>query len=374
MKLITIPDGLIEGALMLGNRLPTPIAETFGAMMLARSIEAANNVGIFEQLAYGPQSLEQLCAHKRLNVKLCEALLQALEACGYVEQVGNQYQNTRLTKRFLEPSSPQYVGNFIRYNSEQRLIWAALESMLTSEHPMGLQQALQGLAQTLQARFPEGAGEERNFHHVLKDETTWKNYMLGLRDLANISIQELEHFVRIPQALSQLLDIGGGHGAYSAWMCGRYKRLNSTILELEGAAQVGKRLIADQGLSHRIRYQVGDLMEAELPSRHYDAIFAFNILHHLSVEQNQTLLRRIKNALKPGGKVWIWDEFRDDSLKKSEIARMVGVMFLLASGGDTWSFAQVQEWLRAAGLQGGKPYTMKSAPGTALIQAVHRAD
>lgn len=371
MKLITIPDGFIEGMLMLGNRLPTPIAETFGAMMLARSIEAANNVGIFEQLAQGPQSVEQLCSQRGLNLRLCDALLQALEACGYVERVGTLYQNTRLTRRFLEPQSPNYVGNFIRYNREQRLIWVALESMLTSEAPMGLHQALQGLARTLQERFPETTEETTNFHHVLKDEDTWRNYMLGLKDLANISIQELGHLIRMPSSGTQMLDIGGGHGAYSAWMCGRYPRLQSTILDLEGAAQVGRGLIAQQGLSHRIQYRVGDLMEMTLPEQHYDVIFAFNILHHLSVEQNQLLLQRIKRALKPGAKLWIWDEFRDESLKKSEISRLVGLMFLLASGGDTWSFQQVQGWLQAVGLQGGKPHTMKSAPGTALIQAVH---
>lgn len=370
MKLTTLPTNFIETVLFMGNRLPTPIAETFGAMMLARAIEGANNLGIFNYLGRGPASLDTLCAALSLNPVIVGALLEALEACGYVQKKGGQFHNSAITQRFLVESSEAYVGNFIRYNAEQRIIWLALETMARAhDTPLGLQQALKQMAQELTARFPQDAPDSYNVHHVLKDEAVWRNYMLGLRDLARISLPELQLVLRLPRRPESLLDLGGGHGAYSIWMCQRYPGLRATVLDLEGAARVGQEQVAEAGLSQRIAYQVGDLMEADLGEARHDVVFAFNLIHHLKPEENQRLLGRIARALRPGGTLVIWDEFRDEALKKSEIARLVGVMFLLASGGDTYSFDQVGSWMRASGLKPGRRHIMLSAPGTAMMWA-----
>lgn len=370
MKLTTLPTNLIETFLYMGNRLPTPIAETFGAMMLARAIEGANNLGIFNHLGLGPCSLEGLCTALTLNPVITGALLEALEACGYVHKKGELYHNSTISARFLVESSDAYVGNFIRYNAEQRIIWLSLETLARAhDTPMGLQQALKHMAQELSARFPQDGTESLNFHHVLKDETVWRNYMLGLRDLARISQPELQLVLRLPKAPHSLLDLGGGHGAYSVWMCQRYKGLTATILDLEGAAKVGRTLVEEAGMSSRVSYQVGDLMQAELGEARHDVIFAFNLIHHLKPDENRLLLGRIARALRPGGTLVIWDEFRDEVLKKSEIARLVGVMFLLASGGDTYTFDQVASWMKETGLKPGRRHIMLSAPGTAMMLA-----
>ena len=41
-----------------------------------------------------------------------------------------------------------------------------------------------------------------------------------------------------------LLDIGGGHGWYSAQLCRRYPQLTATVLDLPGSAAIGREIIA----------------------------------------------------------------------------------------------------------------------------------
>lgn len=81
------------------------------------------------------------------------------------------------------------------------------------------------------------------------------------------------------------------------------------------------------------------------------------------------MLRKLSRALKSGGSLVLWDEFKDKSLKEDDLARFVGVMFLLASGGDSYPFETVIGWLEQEGFKRIKRYTMKSAPGTGLLWA-----
>lgn len=371
MKLISVPTSLIEGFLALGNRLPTPIAETFGAMMLARSIEGANNLGVFNFLGqHGPSSASRICEALHLNEQIVGALLHALEGAGYLELEGDRYRNSPISARFLVEGSPQYVGNFVRYNEQQRMIWLGLEHIARHrDRRVTLQEVLLDMKTELEAQLPAQTDEAvYNVHHGLKSKQIWHNYMYGLRDMANLSVPELQLYLRFPRGVTRLLDVGGGHGAYSVWMCKRYPRLKATIFDLEGAAEVGREIVAREGLSDRIEYITGDIVAREgFGTQEYDVAFSFNLIHHLKPDENVQMLRKVGRALKTGGSLVLWDEFRDNKLKEDDFARFIGVMFLLASGGDTYSFEEVTGWMQQEGFHKVKRFSMKSAPGTGML-------
>lgn len=384
MKLKVVPTNVIERVLALGNQLPTPIAETFGAMMLARAIEGANNLGIFNFLGQrGSATLQELCTALQLNDEVVGALLHALEGAGYIltrpdayarDAHGEallRYSNSAISERFLVEGSPQYVGNFIRYNEQQLMIWMSLEHMARIRGRRASMFELLGkIMEELKEQMPQLEEHVYNVHHGLKSERIWRNYMLGLRDMANLSVPELQLYLRFPRGMTRLLDLGGGHGAYSIWMCKRYPQLRATILDLEGAATVGRELVAREGLSDRIEYVTGDLVQREsFGEGEYDVAFSFNLIHHLKNEENVLMLRKLSRALKPGGSLVLWDEFKDKTLKEDDLARFIGVMFLLASGGDSYPFETVIGWLEQEGFKRIKRYTMKSAPGTGLLWA-----
>lgn len=271
MKLKVVPTNVIERVLALGNQLPTPIAETFGAMMLARAIEGANNLGIFNFLGQrGSATLSELCNALQLNDEVVGALLHALEGAGYIvtrpdaharDAQGSpllRYSNSSISERFLVEGSPQYVGNFVRYNEQQLMIWMSLEHMARIRGRRASMFELLGkIMEELKEQMPQLEENVYNVHHGLKSERIWRNYMLGLRDMANLSVPELQLYLRFPRGMTRLLDVGGGHGAYSIWMCKRYPQLRATILDLEGAATVGRELVAREGLSdrHRVRHR-----------------------------------------------------------------------------------------------------------------------
>jgi hypothetical protein len=63
MKLGVIPENMLERVARASGVVPTPLFDTLGAMMLARTIMAANKLGVFEALASGLLPAHQVAAH-----------------------------------------------------------------------------------------------------------------------------------------------------------------------------------------------------------------------------------------------------------------------------------------------------------------------
>lgn len=375
MKVKAVPTGLVEHVLAFGHRLPVPIAETAGAMMLARTVESACVLGIFTHLSRrGPLTPAALCAELSLDDGIGGALLLALAGAGYVIEKAGTYKNGAVAERFLVEGGPNYVGNFIRYNRQQRLLWMGLEHMARGRgERRTVNDALRALNDEISAQLPPAGEHEANSHHAIKDPRVWHDYMHGLRDLSNLTLPELQLRLRLPRGARRLLDVGGGHGAYSMWMCRRYPALTSTVVDLESAAAVGREIVAREGLSRRIQYVSADATALErFEGGPYDVAFCFNLIHHVTRDQGKDLLRKIGRALAPGGTLVLWDAFRDDELRRDSFARFVGLMFLLASGGDTYSFDEVTAWMDDAGFDRLKRIPMRSTPGTAIIQGRRR--
>ena len=54
----------------------------------------------------------------------------------------------------------------------------------------------------------------------------------------------------------------------------------------------------------------------------------FDIIHHLSGEQVVALLRRVREALEPGGTLAVLDMFRADAKRQRASAAALGLLFL----------------------------------------------
>lgn len=116
------------------------------------------------------------------------------------------------------------------------------------------------------------------------------------------------------QGRKRVLDLGCGRGLLAAWFLAAEQLAGSgnwpaacsvpTGLEFRGmdlqasACAAGNRALQPQhGL--RVQLQVGDLCQTAL--RGSDTITIFDVLHYLSLAQQEQLLDRIRSALGPGG-------------------------------------------------------------------------
>ncbi|HXE75562.1 MAG TPA: methyltransferase [Candidatus Xenobia bacterium] len=343
MRFAVLPDSLRERFIVSSRRFPLPLFDVMGAMLVSRTIMAGVHFGIFDRLASGSRSAAELAADTGCNEHAVELLLNALAHSGYLERKNGSYCNSRLAERWLRSDQPQTLANFIRFNYDQ---WEWVSQL---------------------ERYIE-RGEASDIHARL-DAPHWRSYMLGLRDIASLSADEVARRIHVRSTRS-LLDVGAGHCLYSIVMCRRHPSLRVTVVDLEPAARVGQELVAQAGLTDRFTFNIGCLTATPFGENH-DVAFLFNVMHHLDRDSNRIALRRLCAALKPGGKLVISETFREarENERQDQFESLLALYFGVTSKRETLEFDQVAAWAREAGFTRIARKKLQSTPLAALLVA-----
>ena len=325
-------------ALRLGL-VPTAAAEAWGGMATSGVLVAAVQTGITSRLAEGPANADKVAADLGLAPLPTRLLLNCLRSAGHVTERSGRYELSRSARRWLDPASPLSVAGYVAGTADYWPWWQGLEQATRS-------------------------GTSTGSHTAPPGDPYWRRYITGQLELARLSADEVAKKLPLPRHARTLLDIGGGHGWYSACLCRRHPRLTATVLDLPGSTAVGREIIAAAGLSDRVRFRDGDATTADFGTG-YDAVLCFNLVHHLTPEQAAGLFRRAREALKPGGTLAVLDVFADPG-RHAAHADMLALFVYLSSGAQVHTSAQLAGWLRDAGF--GRPRTLRvlRIPGLTL--------
>jgi 2-polyprenyl-3-methyl-5-hydroxy-6-metoxy-1,4-benzoquinol methylase len=319
------PEGLLEHVALWANLGPLPVAEAMFGMATSRVLMAGARLGIFEELGEGPRSASMIAERRGLSAEGVEHLLDCLAAMGHAVRTNGGYALSRRAKPWLSPKSPTYIGPFLEFNYDQWEWWSGLEEIVKT-----------------------GRGYE--IHEYGTVDPRWERYIRAMFLLSRFSAPEVARKLRLPDQPASLLDLAGGHGWFAAELCLRHPGLHATVLDLPGSARIGRRIIAENGMADRVSHVEGDMMTADLGGPH-DAVLCFQIIHHLSPEQNSALFHRIHAALKPGGILAIMDYFTPPEGRRPDSAAFLGLHFFLTSSAATYGANDLKEWLRDAGFK-----------------------
>ena len=118
------------------------------------------------------------------------------------------------------------------------------------------------------------------------------------------------------------------------------------------------RAIAQAGLSKRISVVGMNFARQDLP-RGFDTVYVSNILHSQSVDENRSLLWKIRNCLNPDGYLIVRDVFMSRDRIAPEWATLFSVALLLYTpNGRCYALDEILGWLREAGFSKLKgPFT-----------------
>ncbi len=173
---------------------------------------------------------------------------------------------------------------------------------------------------------------------------------------------------KLPPGPTRLLDVGGGHAMYSILMCEKYPELAATVLDSHQALETARQNIAAANMGQRITLQEGDFLKADYGSG-YDAVFLFNIVHGLTPALNKELLRKTAQALKPGGQVVIVEQLLgavSTPIGKAS-TRLLGLAYFHLIEGKTYTYEDLQGWLRDTGYGKPQKHGLLKAPGNYVI-------
>jgi SAM-dependent methyltransferase len=328
---------------MAAGMVPNALFEGYFAHMMSRTLMAGVSLGVFDALEARPDNPRAVAERLDLDPQGVDALLVALHTMGYVEQRDGAYRNTKQTTRHLvagaEKPLTETVGTFTydmwRYMDR-------LEDVVRSGQPVG------------------------DLHTRPAGDPWWESYMRGLFELSQLRGDSVVRLIDVKRPRT-LLDVAGGHGGFSLAMCRRHDGLEATVFELEGAAAIGRRIMAEQEGGERVHHTVGDMFEGDLGSD-YDVAMANSILHHFGPERNVQLLRRIHDALAPGGTMAVVEQERPPEGKRGQqIGALTGVLFYVTSKVRTYTARELEGFLRDAGFARVKARRSPLAPGIVVV-------
>ena len=178
------------------RREPDPFLDTFTGLIAARAVTTAAILGVFEALHERPSDAAELADRLGLDPLGAETLLATLSTLGYVENGGDgRARNAPVTERLLVRSSPESIATFVGPQGD--LHWQVLD-LLPDAVRSGRRYAM----------YEERRGETDR----------WDAYIRGLFEISRPEHDANAALVPIGEP-RRLVDVAGGHGAFSMAMC-----------------------------------------------------------------------------------------------------------------------------------------------------------
>jgi cyclopropane fatty-acyl-phospholipid synthase-like methyltransferase len=164
------------------------------------------------------------------------------------------------------------------------------------------------------------------------------------------------------------LDLGGSHGIHSIECCRKVPGLTAEVFDLEPTRSSAERTIRKNKMSKKVKFRSGDFLKDSLGNG-YDVVLAFNVIHGLTESKNQKLAKRVFDSMNPGGIYVILDQIKE-ARGKSQLSQFIpatmGVMLFNQTGGRTYSFEEVEGWVKKVGFKKIEFKKLRS-PGNGLI-------
>ncbi len=301
---------------------PEPIFRVASGFMAAKHLFIANEIGLFDQLADGSASLDDLARRANVARTRVRIIADAMVSLGFLERHGDAYQNSPVAAAFLCDGATADMRPFLSFwNHLSYPMWSKLEDAVRT----GEAQTTLNLSDDLQRIFSEG--------------------VQAIQAVPSQALPSTYDFDRH----HRMLDIGGGTGSWLTAVLNQFSDLKGTLFELPSAAAVARRNLSAVSAGERVEVVDGDFFIDALPEGH-DVVLIANVMHLFSPESNQMLLRGARQSVPDGARLLLADFWTDETHTDPPFAALMAAEFLMFTGeGDVHSEEEVRGWLGETG-------------------------
>jgi len=315
---------------------PTPAAilQTGLAFWPAKTLLSAIELGLFTELAGGPQGYEALRTRLGLHARSARDFFDTLVALGFLTREGDRYANTRETDLFLDRGKPSYVGGILEMaNARLYPFWNHLTDALKTGLP-------QNEVRT---------GGAAMFETLYADPARLKQFleaMTGISRGANMAIAR-----QVPWAsYRNYVDVGTAQGDLAAQIALANPHLTGQGFDLPQVGPIFTEYVAGLGLSDRLSFAAGSFFTDPLPKA--DVVLMGHILHDWDLSEKKMLIVKAYEALPKGGALVVYESIIDNDRSKNAFGLMMSLNMLIETpGGFDYTDADCSGWMRAAGFK-----------------------
>ena len=332
---------------------PTPLMQLATGYMAFGTLAAAVELDLFSKISGAGTNTGELMTLLGLPVRPADVLLSGCASLGLLQKRDGRFYNTPVADEYLVRGKPYYFGGFVAMGLQQSYLpWHRVVEALKTDRRVWFEDQTRDWAQAV----AQSADQQRVFTEA----------MHGISIQSGRAVAEAFDFSK----RKQLLDVGGGSGAYCIEAVRRYRRFNAVLFDTTPVLEIAKQKIAEAGLSAQIETVSGDFFTEELPQGS-DTILLSMILHDWGPDKNRAILRKCFDALPPGGAIIISELMLDDDKCGPPSAALLAMMMSVATEGRNYTWAEYEGWLKEAGFLRCKRIPLDS-PGANGILVGHK--
>ncbi len=317
------------------------IGEMTRSFMQSRILLSAVELGVFRAVAGGAQTAEDVAGAIGADVRATGMLLDALVAIELLEKAQGRYRLSVASAACFGPGVPAYQGQALMHAVRLWDSWSRLSDCVRLGHP------------------PERAQMDG------RDEEGTRAFIAAMHSYASAEADAI--VARIDLAgVRRILDLGGGSGRFAIAFARACPQADVTVFDLPAVTPLTEGYVADAGLS--VRTRPGDMLADEF-GQGYDLVWISSICHMFSPEQNVHILRKVREALAPGGRVVIRDFLLEPDRTSPPGAAVFALNMLVnTERGNSYTAEEYVEWLGDAGLRDARVERLQPGP-TGLVTA-----
>ncbi len=315
--------------------------DTFGLKWAV--LKTALELDVFTTTASGKERLEEIARATRCSVRGMRVLLDALCPLGLLSKSAGSYALTPNARAYLVRSAPTCCADIY----------------------LALFQSRERFTDCVRTGTPAINVTAPEAEHLWASYAA--PYLLLWPELAEIVRSRWEAADVTAPAVSgaRVLDVACGAGVKSFVLAQADPTVRVLAVDTPKVLAVTAHIAEAMGVAAQVSYQSGHVLHMDLGREQFDIVLLGNILHFFPGSQVQVMLRKIHQALRPGGQVVVDDGVLDEKRCQAESVLLSAVFVLnSAPDGEFYTFSEYRVLLERAGftqvaLHGERPVTAR---------------
>jgi SAM-dependent methyltransferase len=301
---------------------PTWLLDEFRAFERALALRTAIEMDLFTRIAAGANTIRALAAAVHASERGLGALCDYLAVQGHLVKRGIRYSLSLNARLYLTATSPAYLGSAVKFLAGDATVAAFCRLRETVER---------------------GAGSA---------DLDWVDYARSMAPLARPVAEFAAAAFKVDAAGPiQVLDLAAGHGLYGIAIAVQNPAAHVFALDSTQVLEVAIENARQAGVAERYHPIHGDAFQAGFGGP-YDLALATNFTHHFDQAANVRLFEKIRDALKPAGRIALIDFILNaDRISPAPDAAFALTLLATSARGTVYTFQEYSKMLRAAGFR-----------------------
>jgi 2-polyprenyl-3-methyl-5-hydroxy-6-metoxy-1,4-benzoquinol methylase len=193
----------------------------------------------------------------------------------------------------------------------------------------------------------------------------WVEFAKSMAPISALGAAAMAQIVNLAGQPLKVLDIAAGPGLYGIEIAKLNPKAEIYALDWRNVLELSSKHARQAGVEERYHSIPGSAFDVDLGSG-YDLVLLPNFLHHFDHATNVKLLKRVRAALQPSGRL-VTVEFvpNDDRISPPTAAAFSLMMLGSTASGDAYTLKELDRMFRDAGF--GSSEAQPLGPHTLII-------